>query len=146
MLAKVKKIHKYATFHKAHDTDIGFDLTCCGYERRGGVWRLKLGVIIEPRHDLYFMLVPRSSFCKTGWTQANCIGIIDPDYRGEWMMNISALKRTPKDDAETLFIDQLVGRRVAQAIPQSRLYGMVEFTEQLTETKRGEQGFGSTGK
>ncbi len=105
MLAKVKKIHELATFDKAHDTDIGFDLTCCGYEERGGVWRLKLGVIIEPRHDLYFMLVPRSSFCKTGWTQANCIGIIDPDYRGEWMMNISALKRTPKDDAETLFIN-----------------------------------------
>ena len=150
MLAKVNKIHKLATFDKAHDSDIGFDLTCCGWEVVDGVRRLFLGVIVEPQNDLYFMLVPRSSFCKQGWTQANCVGIIDSGYRGEWMMNIAPIAYCKEPRMYSLYhsdLDSLIGPRVAQAIPQYNLYGMVEFTEQLNmETDRGKKGYGSTGK
>lgn len=68
---------------------------------------------------------------------ANCVGVIDSDYRGELMVKITA-------DAEhgMMVAD---GDRIAQAmiIPIQQVF----FTkvEELSETSRGEKGFGSTG-
>ncbi len=158
MQIKIQKIHELATFDKAHDDDIGYDLTCVGVEVVEGVIRLNLGIKVEPPGGYYFQIVPRSSFPKTGWTQANNVGIIDPGYRGEWKMNICTIPMLAQVPS-----DKLIGHRVAQAILCKQYdhpkyvyhrevnetfgpgYLSVAVVNELSQTKRGEQGFGSSG-
>jgi dUTP pyrophosphatase len=68
---------------------------------------------------------------------ANCVGIIDSDYRGELKVKLT-------NDGEDFFVVH-VGERIAQAmvIP----FEQVQFLEvdDLSETERGAGGFGSTG-
>lgn len=68
---------------------------------------------------------------------SNCVGVIDSDYRGELMVKLT------KDMNDSYQIDK--GDRIAQAmvIPVTQ----VKFVEvdELSETKRGENGLGSTG-
>lgn len=147
---KIKKVDSLATFHKAHANDVGFDLTCCGVSYKKDSWlcRLHLGVKVEPPPGYWFMLVPRSSFPQSGWMMANSVGIVDPAYRGEWLMQI--VPWAARDGAElsvSIYPSEFIGQRVAQAIltPYTNLFD-VEFVDLLSETARGEGGFGSTGK
>ena len=75
---------------------------------------------------------------KRGLAPANKVGVVDSDYRGEVMV---ALHNHSETDAS---IDN--GERVAQLVIAPFL--AVNFTEadELTDTERGEGGFGSTGK
>lgn len=73
---------------------------------------------------------------------ANCVGVIDSDYRGELKVKLT------KDNCDKEFNDLTTiknGERIAQAmiIP----YEQVEFVlaDELSSTERGEGGLGSTG-
>lgn len=68
---------------------------------------------------------------------ANCVGIIDSDYRGE-----VTVKLTRDDGGSLLFIH---GDRIAQAEIAPVLRVQFEEVEELSETERGAQGLGSTG-
>lgn len=75
---------------------------------------------------------------KQGLRPANCVGVCDSDYRGEYtvpLFNDSDTPRVIKD-----------GERIAQLVILP--YLAVEFDEvdELDSTERGEGGFGSTGK
>lgn len=74
---------------------------------------------------------------KNGVRLANCVGVIDSDYRGEVMVKLA------KDTTGSLVINH--GDRIAQALvlPVQRVH-LVEASE-LSETARGEKGLGSTG-
>lgn len=69
---------------------------------------------------------------------ANCVGVIDSDYRGELMVKLT------KDGPGSLFFTH--GERVAQAmvVPLPRVE-LIEVDE-LDDTERGTGGFGSTGR
>lgn len=70
---------------------------------------------------------------------ANCVGVIDSDYRGEVQV-----KLTP-DLIKTGHMTVRPGDRIAQAlIVQAPQYDLV-VTDELSDTERGEGGFGSTG-
>lgn len=68
---------------------------------------------------------------------ANCVGIIDSDYRGELKVKLT------NDGLDAMFID--VGDRIAQALVIP--FEQVQFleVEALSTTDRGDGGFGSTG-
>lgn len=75
---------------------------------------------------------------KEGLRPANCVGVADSDYRGEYIValhNDGEIARTVKN-----------GDRIAQLVIMP--YLSVEFSEveELDETQRGAGGFGSTGK
>ncbi len=74
---------------------------------------------------------------KQGLRPANCVGVIDSDYRGECMVALHNDSDTPRTIAH--------GDRIAQLVVLP--YLPVSFTEvqQLDTTQRGEGGFGSTG-
>ena len=135
---KVKLLHNLATFDRAHADDVGYDLTCCGIDTGGNLVRLLLGIKVQPPKGMYFNVFMRSSFPKTGWVLANATGIIDPGYRGEWIMQVYPYrgKRLPEVD--------LVGMKVAQAVLYDTKTPSVEVVDELTETERGVGGFGST--
>jgi dUTP pyrophosphatase len=87
------------------------------------------------------ILVPRSSIAKTNWFLANSIGIIDADYRGEWMMVLKTVG--------SVMYDALpfgVGERCAQIYFEKINDVEIEETIELSDTERGSGGFGSTGK
>lgn len=71
---------------------------------------------------------------------ANAVGVIDSDFRNEVKVRL-----TP-DESSSTFLDVQKGDRIAQAmvLPVERVY--FEVVEELSETKRGIGGFGSSGK
>lgn len=129
-------------------------MTACSYQYQGnGLWFIGLGVQVELPEGYYLELVERSSFTKTGFTFANKVGIIDQNYRGELIFPVRWRRKPAYIEAQQLidFIQEkiskeLIGNRIAQAILRKRHDADVVFVDDLSETDRGEDGFGSTGK
>ncbi len=87
----------------------------------------------------YFEIVPRSSISNYDLSLCNSVGIVDPTYLGEWMMRFRLLK--PFEHAKVY----KAGDRIGQAILRYRLDDKFEWVDNMLETKRGTNGFGSTG-
>ncbi len=88
--------------------------------------------------DVVMLIYPRSGLsAKHGVTLANCVGVVDSDYRGAWFIPLINHGKQP-------FIVEN-GMRIAQLIPTKALFPEIEISETLTETERGTGGFGSSG-
>ena len=74
---------------------------------------------------------------KRGLAPANKVGVIDADYRGEIMVSL----HNHSDRPQTVE----AGERVAQLVIAPFLKAEFEEADELSETVRGEGGFGSTG-
>lgn len=97
------------------------------------------GLKIELEHGYEAQIRPRSGMSiKHGITLINCVGTIDEDYRGEVcvaVVNISNNTYTIQPD-----------ERIAQMVITKYEQAKIEVVTELTDTTRGEGGFGSTGK
>lgn len=97
------------------------------------------GLFLEIPHGYEVQVRPRSGLAyKNGVTVLNAPGTIDADYRGEVGVLLVNLSNEPFTIASGDRIAQLVVAKVEQIIWKP--------TDQLSETLRGEGGFGSTGK
>ena len=138
MKVKIKKLHPEATIPSyAKPGDAGMDLTAVDVSTPGGKHiTYHTGLAIEIPEGHVGLLFPRSSVYKTGQTLSNCVGVIDSGYRGEIML---------KYTLSPYGLEYQVGERVGQLIIMP--YPHVEFVEEneLTQTERGEGGYGSTG-
>lgn len=97
------------------------------------------GICMEIQNGLVGLVFARSGLAtKKGLAPANKVGVIDSDYRGEIMVPLHNHTKEEK------VIEH--GERIAQIIFMP--YVKEEFNEvlDLTETIRGEGGFGSTGR
>ncbi len=96
------------------------------------------GVIIELPKGYEAQVRPRSGLAiKKGITLSNCVGTIDEDYRGEVCVGLINLSN------ETYTIES--GERIAQMIIAKVEKAEIEVVTELTQTTRGNGGFGSTG-
>ena len=100
--------------------------------------KIGTGVAIQPPKDTFGAVFARSGLAaKQGLRPANCVGVCDYDYTGEYIVALH------NDSNEERVIE--AGERIGQVvfIP----YINVSFIEvnELEETKRGDGGFGSTG-
>ena len=96
------------------------------------------GLAIQPPEGYCAKIYARSGLAtKKGLRPANCVGICDEDYTGEYMVALH------NDSPEMQCVER--GERIAQLVFER--YYAVEFeeVEKLEETKRGSGGFGSTG-
>ena len=96
------------------------------------------GLAMEIPEGLVGLVYARSGLAsKRGLAPANCVGVIDSDYRGEIMVALH------NHSAETQTIES--GERIAQLVIAP--YISAEFIEagRLSDTDRGQGGFGSTG-
>ena len=75
---------------------------------------------------------------KEGLRPANCVGVCDSDYRGEYIVALH-------NDSDTTRI-VANGDRIAQLVVMPYLAVEFQEVESLDETERGAGGFGSTGK
>ena len=96
------------------------------------------GIAMEIPEGLVGLIYARSGMAtKRGLAPANCVGVIDSDYRGEIMV---ALHNHGKE-AQTISN----GERIAQFVLAPFVSASFIETESLTDTDRGAGGFGSTG-
>ena len=95
--------------------------------------------IALPSADYAALVYARSGLAtKHGIIPANCVGVIDSDYRGEVLVNLANIG----DEAYEIAPFE----RVAQLIVTPVVLPELVETDVLDETERGEGGFGSTGK
>lgn len=104
--------------------------------------------MIKDNNNIGYYLYPRSSISKTPLIMANSVGIIDSGYRG----NIKgAVKYIPSNDYfihnKENYPDYLIkkGTRLFQICAPSLEVFFTTISSELSSSKRGEGGFGSTG-
>lgn len=95
------------------------------------------GLAFEIPRDHVGLLFPRSSVSKTSLSMANSVGVIDSDYRGE----ISAVFKVNDKNADVYNLGDRVCQLVIVPIPAFEL----KEVDDISETARGTNGFGSTG-
>jgi dUTP pyrophosphatase len=102
-------------------------------------YKIGTGISIQPPEGYFGAIFPRSGLStKQGLRPANCVGVCDEDYTGEYIVALH-------NDTES--IQSIVkGTRIAQLVFLP--YLDVEFIEvdSLDDTERGDGGFGSTGE
>jgi dUTP pyrophosphatase len=128
---------KYQTDHSA-----GLDLCACIDKdiilMPGERVLVPTGISIELPDGYEAQVRPRSGLAiNHGVTVLNSPGTIDPDYRGEVKVIIINLGKEP-------FVIKN-GMRIAQMVISKFERVEVEVVEELSQTRRGEGGFGSTG-
>lgn len=157
MIVNIKRLHKDAvipSYSKAGDA--GMDLTAISKDydsNRNVVYGT--GLSFEIPEGYVGLLFPRSSVSKSDLRLTNSVGVVDSGYRGEVSFkfrndNFNVYKINDNDSFTNLsfvaYNEYDIGDRIGQLliIP----YPQIEFNEKddLSETERGEGGYGSTGK
>lgn len=137
---KIKRLHKDAVIPTyAKDGDAGMDLVATEvisnttFDVTYGT-----GIAMEIPKGYVGLVFPRSSVRKYDLSLSNCVGVIDSGYRGEIQ---ATFKKTQGLDS----MSYKKGDRIAQIIILP--FPKITFVEvdELTQTDRGEGGFGSTG-
>lgn len=106
----------------------------------GATALIPTGLQIELPNECWAGIYARSGLAtKQGLRPANCVGVIDPDYRGEWLVALH------NDSNTTRLVSQ--GDRIAQFVLHYNIHPIdeIEIVDELTPTERGAGGFGSTG-
>jgi len=138
---KFKRLHPDAvTPTYATEGAACFDLTATGRAIHGNTATYSTGLAFEIPQGHVMLVYSRSGHgFKSDLRLANCVGVVDSDYTGEVMV-----KLTYDGDAEPNW--PWIGDRVAQAMIVKLPIVTLEETKELHVTKRGANGFGSTGR
>lgn len=124
----------------AHEGDAGIDLRVSSAVsiKPHGTAMAGTGVRVAIPKGCVGLVYPRSGLAsKRGVNLANCVGVIDSGYRGEIFVPLHNI--TDK----TVVLE--MGTRVCQIIIQPYIHVELERVDELDETERGADGFGSTG-
>ncbi len=154
MEVKIKKLNPNAVIPSyAKSGDAGMDLVATSIiSDTPEQITYGMGIALEIPEGFVGLIFPRSSVRKTGLDLSNAVGVVDSGYRGELQATFNKVFGGDRFYDETKLTEitshdfYKVGDRIAQImiIP----YPPIEFVEvdELSNTERGEGGFGSTGK
>ena len=142
-LVAVKKLDERAVLPVyGSEFAAGADLYAVGEEvviQPGETKFIRTGLAMEIPVGYAGLIYARSGLaCKRGLAPANKVGVVDSDYRGEVMVALH------NHSAQTQTVAE--GERIAQLVIAPFLKADFVQTEELTDTVRGEGGFGSTGR
>jgi dUTP pyrophosphatase len=142
-LLKVKRVHPDAQLPRYQsDGAACFDLHGIGSGRLDDntfALTFRTGLAFEIPPGWVMLIFSRSGHgFKNAIRLANCVGVIDSDYRGEVQ-----IKLTLDDPASRLYVAS--GDRLAQAMLVKAEQWHIEEVAELSDTVRGAGGFGSTG-
>lgn len=141
---KIKKLNENAvipTYGTPYSA--GADLYACVGEsvtiEPGQTYLVKTGVAMEVPEGYAGLIYARSGLAsKKGLAPANKVGVVDADYRGEVMVPLY------NHSNKAAVIEN--GERIAQLVITPFLTADFVVSDELSDTVRGEGGFGSTGK
>ena len=144
LVVKFKKLNDEAVIPSyAKEGDAGLDLTAVSFEYDATLdaYVYHTGLAMEIPKGYVGLVYPRSSNRKTDAYMTNHVGVIDSGYRGEVLVTFKN-----RDKLSLIMAPYVSGERVAQLIVMAYpMINVVEATE-LSETERGTDGHGSTGK
>ena len=158
MDVKIKKLHKNAVLPKrATELAGGWDVTCTEIINEADDFVIcKLGFSLQPPVGYKVTLVPRSSLTKTHWILQNSPGLGDCDYLGEYQYRFRAIPVAYNIGSEwsmsktrKLLYNKFpyeVGDRIGQLYLEEVIPISFIEVDELEDTERGTNGFGSTGK
>ena len=100
--------------------------------------KIGTGLSFELPNNTFGAIFARSGLAtKKGLAPANMVGVCDSDYRGEYIVPL----HNYSNESQTIE----PGERIAQLILMPYIPMVFEEVEELNDTQRGGQGFGSTG-
>jgi dUTP pyrophosphatase len=135
---KIKKLDDRATIPSyAKKGDAGIDLVATTMISNGYFIEYGTDLAIEIPEGYVGYIFPRSSISKTDHYLRNSVGVIDSGYRGEIKIRMSIPELGSKQ--------YINGDKIAQLIIMKLPWVDIEEVDELSETDRGEGGFGSTG-
>ena len=144
-ILKIKKLNENAVVPaQATAGSAGMDLSSCLDNdviiAPGEIKLIPTGLAAAPDTDQCALLIyPRSGLAsKHGISLANCVGVVDSDYRGEIKI------RLINNSHESFTVTN--GMRIAQMIMTPVIIPRIEAADSLDETQRSSGGFGSTGQ
>lgn len=142
MKVKIKKLNTNAKVPtRGSEEAAGYDLySNSDVEiRPEGTIKVNTGIAMEIPKGYFGAIYARSGLAtKEGLRPANCVGVIDSDYRGEIIVALH-------NDSNIIRVVEK-GERIAQIVIMPYLSVEFEEVDNLDETKRGNGGFGSTDK
>lgn len=157
MKVRFKKLHNDAVLPTyAKSGDAGMDITAVEdgamirSENGQDLWyyiRYKTGLAVEIPEGYVGLLFPRSSISKSALFSSNSVGVIDSGYRGEMEFRfkidagIVADSRFCRPDPAAYKKGDRIGQLVILPYPTIE----PEFADELSDTVRGSNGFGSSG-
>lgn len=146
MELKVKRLRDNAVLpQRMTAQSAGYDLSACLKGPltigAGQTAKVPTGIAVQLTADSGYVLLAyaRSSLAsKHGLAPANCVGVIDLDYRGEIFIALHNSSDKPYTITD--------GERIAQLVVTPVITPEVTESDELSDTERGSGGFGSTGR
>ena len=144
MKVKIKKMKENAIIPtRGSELAAGYDLyACCDepiFVMPYKTEKISTGLAIQPPKGYFGAIFARSGLAtKSGLRPANCVGVCDEDYTGEYVVvlhNDSSSIRTVNP-----------GDRIAQLVFLPYIDVKFNEVDEIENTERGSGGFGSTGK
>lgn len=146
MIVKYKKLNDRAV-EPAHSSEYAAGLDLCALIQNGAhaqripagaTVKIGTGIALEIPEGYFGAVFARSGMATNrGLRPANCVGVIDSDYRGEIIVAL----HNDSEKCETIHD----GDRVAQLVIMPYLDVQLSVVDNLNNTERGSGGFGSTG-
>lgn len=140
----IKKLRENAAVPKrATKGSAGLDLCACIDNEitisPGEIIKIPTGLAVSFDGGEYAVFIyARSGLASEyGITMANCVGVVDSDYRGELIVPLINLGKKP--------YTVVPNQRIAQMVISPVFMPETELTDDLSETERGAGGFGSSG-
>lgn len=142
MQIKIKKLINEAVIPtQGSEYAAGYDLYSCidADILSNETVAISTGLAIEIPEGYFGAVFARSGLAsKEGLRPANCVGVVDSDYRGEIKVMIHNDSKSDRQIKKN--------ERIAQLVILPYLKIEFEECEKLSDTQRGEGGFGSSGK
>lgn len=137
---KFKKTHPDAVLpSKKRESDTGLDITAVEDTliRGRGHNVVPTGITVADCQGFWYLVLPRSGLGFKHGIQPH-LGVIDQEYRGDLAIKLYNFSE----------IDYLVkrGDKIAQIAFYPLVHATCEWAEEVTQTDRGDKGFGSSGK
>lgn len=144
MKIEIKKLNENAVIPtRGSEQAAGYDLYAATTEaitiKPHETVKIGTGLAIAVPDGYFGAIFARSGLAaKQGLRPANCVGVADSDYRGEYIVAL----HNDTDQERTIEPKE----RIAQLVVMPYLAVEFEEKDELSETQRGAGGFGSTGK
>lgn len=144
MIINIKKLTKTAKIPtRQHEGDVGYDLYADIQEsvtiEPHTTEFIHTGIAVEIPDGYFGAIFARSGLATDkGLCPANCVGVCDSRYRGEYKIALH------NDSIDTKIV--CPGDRIAQLVVMPYLSVEFNAVDELSDTVRGEGGFGSTGR
>jgi len=146
MEIKFKKLVPEAkTPFKTHDVDAGFDLFAVSINETPDFIEYNTGIAVEIPEGYVGLIFPRSSVTKMDLMLKNSVGVIDASYRGSLMCRFQKFNEHNVWGDPNNIKKFEVGDRVAQIVFMEIPKITLVEAQELSDTERGDGGFGSTG-